>query len=155
MQYDLALRKFVVSVNGEATSGREPVVSGLQDLADGTTTTAVYSHSKSPLTVSQGDKIIYEFRIYNEGDVDSTVGSIVDYIPEGLSLVSSSESTVNSKYNWTEGETSNGYTAIYTDYLSNSTVPAFDKDGLVLSYATVQVELEVTGDLVQEQYLQM
>ena len=147
VQYDLALRKFVVSINNEATTGREPVVSGLQELADGTSSTAVYSHAKSPLTVEKGDRIVYEFRIYNEGDVDAKVGEVVDYIPDGLSVVSASESTVNSKYNWDVEETTNGYTAITTDYLSETTIPALNKDDLVISYATLQVELEITGDL--------
>ena len=149
VSYDLALRKFVVSVDGEATSGREPTVTeeSLQALADGTATTAEYLHSKSALTVSEGDTIIYEIRIYNEGDVDSVVSEVVDYLPDGLTLVSSSNSTINSKYNWTEGETSNGYTEVTTDYLKNTTIPAFDSDTLTLSYATLQIECEITGDL--------
>ena len=149
VSYDLALRKFVVSINGEATEGREPVVSedSLQDLADGTSTTAEYLHSKSALTVTEGDTIIYEIRIYNEGDVDATVESVVDYLPDGLSLVSSSDSTVNSKYNWVEGETTNGYTEVTTDYLSNIVIPAFDADTLTLSYAVLQIECEISEDL--------
>ena len=147
INYDLALRKFIVSVNNESTSGREPVVSGLQELADGTNSTAIYSHEKSPLTVKQGDRVVYEFRIYNEGNKDGICKDVVDYIPEGLSLVSPGESTVNSKYNWTEGKTSNGYTAITTNYLNSTVIPAFDSENLELSYVTVQVELEVTDKL--------
>ena len=147
VQYDLALRKFIVSVNSEATSGREPVVNGLEELASGASSTAIYSHAKSPITVEKGDRIIYEFRIYNEGDVNAKVGKVTDYIPDGLSVVSSQESTVNSKYNWTVENTTNGYTAISTDYLNNTEIPAFDKDNLTLSYTTLQVELEITGDL--------
>ena len=146
-QYDLALRKFIVSINSEATEGREPVVSGLQELADGTSLTAVYSHAKSPLTVEVGDRIVYEFRVYNEGDVDAKVANVVDYIPDGFSIVSSTESTINSNYNWEVGETANGYTEVSTNYLANTTIPAFDKENLSISYAILQIELEITGDL--------
>lgn len=146
VKYDLALRKFIVSINNEAT-GREPVVSGLEELASGASTTAIYSHEKNPLTVEVGDRIVYEFRIYNEGDVDAQVGTIVDYIPDGLSVVSSAESVINSNFGWTVGETTNGYTTVTTDYLANPSIPAFDKDELAISYIRLQIELEVTGNL--------
>ena len=79
--YDLALRKFIVSVNGVATSGRVPTPTqdSLSKLADGTVKTADYHHAKSPVTVKPGDKIVFEFRIYNEGNVDAQVKEIVDY----------------------------------------------------------------------------
>lgn len=145
VKYDLALRKFIVSINNEAT-GREPVVSGLEELASGASTTAIYSHEKNPLTVEVGDRIVYEFRIYNEGDVDARVGTIVDYIPDGLSVVSSTESVINSNFGWTVGETANGYTTVTTDYLANPSIPAFDKENLSISYLRLQIELEVTGN---------
>jgi len=143
-QYDLALRKFVVSINGDAVQGRTPVVTSdsLRDLASGAATTAEYIHSKAPLSVKKGDKVVYEFRIYNEGDLDAKVQKIVDYLPAGLTVVDKSLSTVNSKYNWeVDG------TTITNDYLANTTIPAFNKETLELSYVTIQVECEITGDL--------
>ena len=67
------------------------------------------------------------------------VANVVDYIPDGFSIVSATESTVNSKYNWTVGETTNGYTEVSTNYLANTTIPAFDKDNLSISYAILQI----------------
>ncbi len=145
-EYDLALRKFVVSINGDATSNRTPVPTqdSLHKLAEGTIKTAEYTHSKSPLAVNKGDRVVFEFRIYNEGDLDAKVKEIVDYIPEGLTVVDKSESTVNSKYNWdVQG------TTLKNTYLSNTTISAFDKNNFNLSYGTVQLECEITGDLTQ------
>lgn len=144
-EYDLALRKFIVSVNGTATVGRTPVPTqaSLEKLANGTTTTAEYTHAKSPITVKKGDKIVYEFRIYNEGDLDAKVQKIVDYLPDGLTVVNKSNSTVNSRFNW---DTSNGK-AITNSYLADTVIPSFDKSTKKLSYGIVQVECEITGEL--------
>lgn len=142
--YDLALRKFIVSVNGTATTGRTPVPteSSLEKLANGNLQTAEYTHSKSPLSVKKGDKVIYEFRIYNEGDINAKVQKIVDYLPAGLTVVDKSESTVNSKFNWTvDGN------KITNTYLENTEITAFNKTTKELSYGIVQVECEITGDL--------
>jgi len=144
-EYDLALRKFIVSVNGAATSGRTPVptAASLERLAAGSSSTAEYTHSKAPITVKKGDRIVYEFRIYNEGELDAKVAKIVDYLPEGLTVVNKTESTVNSRFNW---DTSNGRTITNT-YLSNTTINAFNKTTKNLSYGIVQLECEITGDL--------
>ena len=142
--YDLALRKFIVSVNGTATTGRTPVPTdaSLEKLAKGSSSTAEYTHAKSPVTVKKGDRIVYEFRIYNEGGFDAKVQKIVDYLPEGLTVVDKSVSTVNSKFNWEV----NGTTLTNT-YLSNTTISSFDKATKNLSYGIIQLECEITGDL--------
>ncbi len=142
--YDLALRKFVVSVNGTATTGRTPVPTeeSLEKLANGTIKTAEYTHSKEPLAVKKGDRVVFEFRIYNEGDLDAKVKEIVDYLPEGVTVVDPLESTVNSRFNWSV----NGRT-IKNTYLSNTAIPGFNKENKELSYGVIQLELEITGDL--------
>jgi uncharacterized repeat protein (TIGR01451 family) len=144
--YDLALRKFVVSINGDSQEGRTPVVTtdSLQKLASGEIKTAEYTHSKSPLAVKKGDKVVFEFRIYNEGDLDAKVQKIVDYLPAGLTVVDKANSTVNSKYNWEV----NG-TTVTCSYLSDTTIKAFDKTTLELNYGVIQLECEVTGDLTE------
>ena len=144
-EYDLALRKFIVSINGAATTGRTPVptAASLEELATGSRKTAEYTHSKAPLTVKKGDRIVYEFRIYNEGEIDAKVGKIVDYLPEGLTVVSKTESTVNSRFNW---DTTGGRTITNT-YLAGTTINAFNKTTKNLSYGIVQLECEITGDL--------
>ncbi len=145
-KYDLALRKFIVSVDGDATEGRTPVAN-VDDLVAGGNV-GKYEHAKAPVTVKKGSKIVYEFRVYNEGEIDAKVEEMIDYLPEGLTVVDKTQSTINSKYNWeVVGTTENGLQIVKNTYLSDkASVPAFDKDGKVISYAVVQLECEVTGD---------
>ena len=91
---DLALRKYISTVNGE-NKNREPVVD-VTPLKNGETT-AKYTHSKEPVTVQKGDIVVYSIRIYNEGDIDAYANEITDYIPEGLGFI------VNHKINYENG----------------------------------------------------
>lgn len=143
-EYDLALRKFIVSVNGDAVSGRTPVPTqeSLRALAAGTVSTASYVHPKNAVPVKKGDKVVYEFRIYNEGDLTAKVQKLEDYLPEGVTVVSKSESTVNSRFDWTvDGRT------VTNTYLSNTEIAPFNRDTLELTYVAIQLEVEITGDL--------
>ena len=105
-QFDLALRKFIVSINGVAPSvSREPVISqdNLKALANGSAefdsgNTVTKTHTKDPLTVKAGDKVVYTIRVYNEGEIDGKATEITDYLPEGLTLTQNS--TINNKYGW-------------------------------------------------------
>lgn len=82
-EFDLALRKFITSING-VNVNRVPEVN-LSGLATGTT--AIYEHSKMPLSVSAGDIVKYKIRIYNEGELSGYAEEISDYIPEGLGFI--------------------------------------------------------------------
>ena len=140
LNFDLALRKFIVSINGVAPEvDREPDISDetLEDLQNGSTTTADKVHPKNPLLVSTGDSVIYTIRVYNEGDVDAKVTEITDYLPDGLILKENSE--INDDYGWTseDGKT------ITTDFLKDETIKAFD--GTTLDYRDVQIECEVVA----------
>ena len=148
-KYDLALRKYIISVNNQSTTGREPVVSGLEELAKGTSQDAIYTHSKDAVEVEVGNKIVYEFRIYNEGKIDAESLNIVDYIPVGLEVVSPLESTINSRYGWTQGETVNGYTKVTATV--SDTIEAFD--GQTLDYTVLQIECIVRGDFADNTIL--
>ena len=144
--YDLALRKFIVSVNGTATTGRTPVptADSLEKLANGNVQTAEYTHAKSPVAVKKGDRVVYEFRIYNEGDINAKVQKIVDYLPDGVTVVDKSVSTVNSKANWIiEGN------KITNTSLADTEINAFNKATKELSFGRIQVECEITGDLTE------
>ena len=136
--FDLALRKFITSINGVAPStSRVPQISDdtLNDLEADRITTAEKIHPKNPLTVATGDSVVYTIRVYNEGDIDGKVTEITDYLPSGLRL--KADSTINTQYGWTEG--ANG--EVTTNYLSGQTIKAFD--GTTLSYLDVQIECEV------------
>ena len=100
--FDLALRKFITSINGISPSiSRVPQIDAqtLKDLNDGKITTAEKIHTKDPLTVKTGDSVVYTIRVYNEGDIDGVVTEITDYLPDGLKLKESS--TINTQYGWT------------------------------------------------------
>ena len=154
-KFDLALRKFIVSINGVAPSvSREPVISqdNLKALANGSAefdlgTTVTKTHTKDPLTVKAGDKVVYTIRVYNEGEIDGKATEITDYLPEGLTLAQNS--TINNKYGWKADSTNSK--KITSTYLSNTNLTAFNKtpsDGnYKISYADVQVECDVIPNL--------
>lgn len=85
IKLDLSLRKYITTVNGE-NQNREPKVD-VTPLVNKTGTTAIYTHSKTPVTVKKGDIVIYSIRIYNEGDVDAYANEVTDYLPEELGLL--------------------------------------------------------------------
>lgn len=94
-EMDLALRKYISTVNGE-NKERRPVVD-VTDLVNGTSTTATYTHSKEPVSVKTGDIVVYSIRVYNEGEEDAYVDEITDYIPDGLGFL------VNHEINYNNG----------------------------------------------------
>ncbi len=94
-EIDLALRKFISTINGE-NQNREPVVD-VTPLVNGTGTTANYTHSKEPLKVEKGDIVIYSIRVYNEGTTNAYANEITDYLPEGLGFL------INHKVNYQNG----------------------------------------------------
>ena len=150
-KYDLALRKFIVSVDGEATSGRTPTptAASLNELAAGSRDTAEYVGSKAPVSVRKGNRIVYEFRVYNEGEANAKIQSIIDYLPEGLTVVDSAESTTNAKFNWdtTNPRAITTTTFVDEEQVVNNEMDAFNKSTKKLDYVFAQLEVEITGDL--------
>lgn len=104
--FDLALRKFITKVDGEAPeTSREPIPD-VSTLIDGTYDrngkkeyTATYNHPKDPLWVKNGSKVEYTIRVYNEGSEDGYAYEISDDIPEGL--LYEPEDDTNKAYGWT------------------------------------------------------
>lgn len=92
-EVDVALRKFISKINGEALTednSRAPIVdtSSLNKVVgDRLQTTAIYNHTKTPLKVSIGDTVTYTLRIFNEGEVDTYIKEITDYLPAHLEYV--------------------------------------------------------------------
>ena len=142
--FDLALRKFIISINGQAPStDRTPQIDAteLAKLIGGTSTTANKVHTKDSLTVNNGDKVVYRIRVYNEGKIDGYATEITDYLPSGLEFISSSESTINQTYGWTN-PSGDGKT-IKTSYLADKLITAFD--GTELKYLDVEIECKVVA----------
>ena len=140
--FDLALRKFIVSINDKApTASREPQISDseLDKLENGSTTTANKLHPKNPLVVKTGDRVIYTIRVYNEGDIDAIVKEVTDYLPDGLEFVEDSET--NTENGWVD----NGDGTITTNKLDGVVLKAFD--GTTLDSRDLQIECEVTASV--------
>ncbi len=140
--FDLALRKFITSINNvKPATSREPQISSstLNALKNGTITTAEKIHPKNALLVQTGDKVIYTIRVYNEGKVDGYVKEITDYLPEGLKFLENS--TLNKNNGWTN-PSGDGKT-IVTSKQAVTLLKAFD--GSNLQYTDVQIECEVVA----------
>ena len=134
--FDLSLRKFISLVNGkELEDSREPQVD-ITPLQNGTGTTAIYNHPKTPVGLKAGDTVVYTIRIYNEGEIDGFANEVKDYLPPYLEYVENS--TINNIYKWSISE--DGRIAT-TTYLENKEILAFN--GTELDYEDIQIECKV------------
>lgn len=141
---DLALRKYIVSINGDRGDLAPEV--DLGGLVNSTESTAKYNHAKNPVEVEAGDKIVYQINVYNEGLIDAVVKEITDYLPEGLSLVENS--SINEKYGWTlDGRIAK------TTYLNETNLVAFKAKEEAMTSAFVQIECIVDEGLNAEKVL--
>lgn len=85
--FDLALRKYITSVNGKVLDGSLSRVPNIDESTLKTGTTATYKHKKDPVIVKKGDKVIYKLTIYNEGEKAGRATKVVDQLPTGLKFV--------------------------------------------------------------------
>ena len=141
--FDLALRKYISSINGETITTRYP--NAVTDrLINGTETTAEYHHTKQPMLVSKGDRVIYSIRIYNEGKIDGYATKITDYLPEGLEFVEGS--LLNQAMGWTAQKNADGTTTVTTTHLSGRLLTAFDlaENNLIENSVAIQIECVVS-----------
>ena len=86
-EFDLALQKYISSVNGAESAGRQAPTIDTSKLANKTATTATYKQDKTAIKVKNGDYVTYTFRVYNEGEKAGYVNKITDNIPSGLQFV--------------------------------------------------------------------
>ena len=141
--FDLSLRKFITGRNDTTLTNREPQVD-VTHLADGTSTTATYNHSKNPIDMQRGDIVIYTIRVYNEGSMDGYANEITDYLPEELEFLPDHE--INQEYEW---QVSSDGRHVTTDYLSKAKetssrqnlLKAFD--GTTLDYKDVKIACKI------------
>ena len=145
-KFDLSLRKFITSVAGKELKDsngkytREPVVD-ITELKNGTATTAIYKHPKTPLALKVGDRVTYTIRVYNEGEIAGFANQIKDYLPPYLTYAK--DSLTNVKYGW---QISDDGRIATTTYLSNQEINQFD--GKELDYKDVQIECIVSSNAV-------
>ena len=122
-EFDLALRKYISSINGTPISqSREPVINMSSVSRYLSSKTAAYYHTKKPLRVNLGDTVTYTIRIYNEGYFDGYAQEITDYLPEGLTY--KEDSQINQDNNWVATTNADGTTTVKTDKLKDTLIPA-------------------------------
>ncbi len=162
---DLALTKFITAISqdesiedGEYLTANKKIGSkenpyirqtsvDTTALKAGTATTATYNQVKTPLEVEKNSYILYNIRVYNEGETNCYAGEIKDYLPDGLEAV---DGTFNASYGW---EVSQDGRTVKTKYLSSANgtdkiLKAFDKEnddgkGSKLDYKDLQILCKV------------
>lgn len=169
--YDLALKKAVTEVKGSDSNPktipnnekRTIIVDNTDSLKNRTNNgkaNATYLINKTlPVSVADGDYVIYTIRVFNEGRQDAKVLELMDTIPTGLEFVEYEENTdgtrksgseTNHHYKWKKKTNDQNQVILTTDYLSTTVIPAFDnlqRDGTRkekgLSYEDVKIEFRV------------
>ena len=155
--FDLALRKFIIAVSDDETIEsseelrnedgfytRAPVVDttklNTKDENGKIITTATYNHTKEPVLVKINDIVVYNLRVYNEGEIDGYAAEIKDHLPSYLEFV---DSEFNENYEWQVSE--DGRT-VTTTYLANEKIEKAKKDEsgkYVLKYKEVPIMCKV------------
>ena len=141
-QYDFALRMFVTEITRSTGAyigdfkERKPDTSSY-DFGLSKRTTLYKKHSKKEISLNKGDKVSFNVRVYNEGNVVGRVSQVSAYLPNGLKLTN--------RNTWvTEGILDNGYTKISNTSLSLEDInPYSDRK---LDYRDIKLECEVTLD---------
>lgn len=146
---DLSLRKFIRAVSqndtfeeGDYLESRQPQVD-LEDLDNGESTTAKYNHSKDAVIVKKGNYILYTLRAYNEGNVDAIASKVVDYLPESLEFVESSE--INKIWNY-DNETRK----LTTNENYEAKLLSAHENGKKLEYQDLQVVCKVSEEIEED-----
>ena len=151
-EFDLALRKFITSVNGTEVTSRIPDVD-VTPLVNKTDTTAIYRHSKEPVKIKISDIVTYTIRVYNEGDIDGYADEIVDHLPEYLEYI---DNDFNKQYGWQLDPSDNTGRTIKTNYLSDRTNKAniIKKfDGKTLDYKELKIQTRIKSGVKPTKYL--
>ncbi len=153
-QFDLSLRKFASKVITNEGKDNEKIQDlstrvpnpNTEDLKDGTQNTAIYNHTKQPVSVYRNDIIIYTIRVYNEAEIAGYAEEITDYLPENLEFVNDE---FNGKYGWLLDENDKSLRTIKTNYLSkgmnrkDNLIKPFNKETGELDYKEIQVKCKV------------
>ena len=113
--FDLALRKYIVSVTSNGTTTPTNRVTDNIDKSklNVSSTTAEYKHAKDAIEVKAGDTIKYRIATFNESEQKGYVYSIKDYLPQYLEFVPDArfakegEATSSTEYIYSFDETNN------------------------------------------------
>ena len=167
-QFDLALRKYISSINGEDISRWTKPEVDTSKLITGEETTAEYYNAKAPLRIYKEQEVIYTLRIYNEGQIDGYATEITDYLPEQLEFLPEDE--FNTSRGWKYDEQDETLRTIKTNYLSkengkeeknadgeksenSNLIKAFNSKTGEIDYVEVQVKCKVKPNAVAKQLI--
>ena len=151
-EFDLALRKRIIAINGKSTGEDIKNEAGLSAVraTDNIDTssipnTATYKHRKDPVVAKKGDIIKYSITVYNEGEIDGYAKTIVDKLPQGLTLKGFTENRTttgtykkgNITYSYVYDKNNN--TITFTN-VSENVLPKYEG---TLASETIEIECEV------------
>ena len=158
---DLSLRKFIDKVSSDGNFkdtkstvvyNREPEVDSSK-LKDRSAQTAIYKHSKKPVSLFAGDYVLYTIRAYNEGEVAGYASQIIDYLPDYLDFVESTDTQIQTiNDNWTYDSSTRKVTTKATAPNATKLLKAFDKQndngkGSGLYYVDVQIVCRINKNV--------
>ena len=86
LKADIALKKYIVSVNGNQVADRLTSIDLTNLKENKTPHNATYNMNKTPVDVNVGDTVTYAIRIFNEGEADGTASKITDHLPSYLTF---------------------------------------------------------------------
>ena len=154
-EFDLALRKRIIAINGKSTGEDIKNEAGLSAVraTDNIDTssipnTATYKHRKDPVVVKKGDSVKYSITIYNEGEIDGYAKTIIDKLPQGLVLKGFTENkTTTGTYkkgniNYSYVYDKNNNTITFTN-VSENILPKYEG---TLASETIEIECEVVHE---------
>ena len=154
-EFDLALRKRIIAINGKSTADDIKNEAGLSAVraSDNIDTssipnTATYKHRKDPVVVKKGDIVTYSITIYNEGEIDGYAKTIVDKLPQGLALKGFTDNKIttgtfkkgNVNYSYVYNKDNNTIT------FTNNSENVLSKFEGTLASETIEIECEVVGE---------
>ena len=84
---DIALKKYVYSVNGTNVSERLQKIDLTALKENKKPHNASYSMNKTPVNVKLGDTVVYAIQLFNEGNIQGTATHIADHLPKYLEFV--------------------------------------------------------------------
>lgn len=149
--FDLALRKFIISVNNRELKDqnkydREPVID-TKPIVEATSTTAIYKHKKNPVTIAPGNIVTYVIRIYNEGNIDGYADEITEHLPAELEFVNNDFNAANG---WVLDANDATQRTLKTTLLSaekdkENIIKGFDNQ--TLNYKDIKLQLKVKNNV--------
>ena len=126
---DLALQKYIIKLNNESITDRVPSIN-VDRLKAGRSTSADYTQKKDAIEVRKDDIIIYEIRVYNEGESTATGVHVYDTVPNELELITdetTEEGRLNKQFKWQVDQTGSKTTRYVSDAIATEDIIGFNR----------------------------